>query len=183
MIDHYQNTDEIKNIVAYIGYHIENEIIFLIFKFWKMFWNNWCTNLNITRNSLILVIWTASLLFTVIMTITFSIIAYSGCQDVKSCVYSLGTIPDPDCLMFYYEWVINNRTGCKMWCDNPHNWATCPQDGSICIITRFVRDYCQYYGFADLFNCGDNAYRTISLMFGLLTLVLTISGLSLLCTL
>lgn len=139
-------------------------------------------NLVKNKGNILFGILSCVLLACMTATIICLILAYQGCEDVKSCTYSIGNIESPDCIVFYYEYVINNRTGCRMWCQNPMDWASCPMDGSSCDVTHFVRDYCKYNGFADFFDCGDNVYYTISMMFGLVTVVIAISSLFILCS-
>ena len=134
------------------------------------------------RSTWLLMFLACSLLISMTLTVIFLILTYQGCEEVKSCVYSLGNIESPDCIVFYYEYVINNRTGCRMWCSNPMDWASCPLDGSSCDVTHFVHDYCKYNGFSDIFDCGDSSYYTVSMMFALITVISGISGLMFLCT-
>lgn len=116
-----------------------------------------------------------ALAFLTLMT-TFFFLVYSGCNDVKSCVYDIQSHTNIDCVIFSYQWIINNRSGCGMWCDNPFDQATCPQVGSQCQITPVVRDYCKYQGFADLFDCSNETYSALALMFLIATFLTILIG-------
>lgn len=93
------------------------------------------------------------------LTITSSLLLFSGCETVNSCNYQVNTIITPDNYTLYsYEYLLNNRTGCGMWCTEPYNISTCPLNDSPCTVTPFVRDFCSYNGFNNLFYCRNEFY-------------------------
>lgn len=96
---------------------------------------------------------------------TFLFLVDSDCRYAKTCTYMVQNHTNIDCEIFSYQLIINGRTGCEMWCNDPFNVTTCPEDGGTCQITEPVRDYCKYHGFADLFDCYNYFYYELGLAF------------------
>lgn len=116
-----------------------------------------------------------------IMTVLFTSLSYYDCKNMESCVYSVNSTSDPDCIIYYYELVINNRTGCRTWCADPLDFQSCPIDGDSCQITEFVRDYCKYQGFAEIFDCWNETYYVIGIICCTITIALCVGGFVMLC--
>jgi len=117
------------------------------------------------------------------LTTTSAVLLYSGCEIIKSCNYQVDIIKTPDNYTLYaYEYLLNGRSGCREWCNEPYNISTCPINGSICYITPFVRNYCSVYGFDRLFYCINETYNAMFISCFILFLSFLVTAFVVVCT-
>lgn len=134
------------------------------------------TWINNHKELILLCLWGFFVLSCITLMSTFFFLMDAECDYIKNCVYTVQAHEYMDCVAFSYQWVINNRSGCGLWCDDPFNSTSCPTPGSTCGVTSLMAAYCKDHGFGDIFACRNEHYYSLGLFFLIIAFMTMLIG-------